>query len=82
VGIDFIPEVAYSRALQPKTADVLEILYKEGFPFWEMPVPEEKYLKDTFLIEGIDAQKRRRHVRFEDCPSSSSPRRRPRRFLT
>jgi hypothetical protein len=66
VGIDFIPEVAYSRALQPKTADVLEILYKEGFPFWEMPVPEEKYLKDTFLIEGIDAQKRRRHVRFED----------------
>ncbi len=66
LGIDFIPEVAYSRALQPKTADILEILYKEGFPFWEMPVPEEKYLKDTFLIEGIDAQKRRRHVRFED----------------
>ncbi len=66
LGIDFIPEVAYSRALQPKTADILEILYKEGFPFWEMPVPEEKYLKDTFLIEGIDAQKRRRHVCFED----------------
>jgi len=66
VGIDCIPEVAYSRALQPKTADILESLYKEGFPFWEMPVPEEKYLKDTFLIEGIDAQKKRRHVRFED----------------
>lgn len=30
-----------------------------------MPVPEEKYIKDTFLIEGIDAQKKRRHVRFE-----------------
>ncbi len=66
LGIDVIPEVAYSRALQPKTADVLEALYREGFPFWEMPVPEEKYIKDTFLIEGIDAQKKRRHVRFEE----------------
>lgn len=64
--IDVIPEVAYSKALQSKTADVLEALYKEGFPFWEMPVPEEKYIKDTFLIEGIDANKKRRHVRFED----------------
>ncbi|MFN4218663.1 MAG: hypothetical protein ACK4HB_05220 [Candidatus Bipolaricaulia bacterium] len=64
--IDVIPEVAYSRALQAKTADVLEALYREGFPFWEMPVPEEKYIKDTFLVEGIDAQKKRRHVRFED----------------
>lgn len=66
LGIEVIPEVAYSRALQPKTADVLEALYREGFPFWEMPVPEEKYIRDTFLVEGIDAQKRRRHVRFEE----------------
>ena len=66
LGIDIIPEVAYSRALQSKTADVLERLYREGFPFWEMPIPEEKYIKDTFMIEGIDTQKRRRHVRFEN----------------
>jgi hypothetical protein len=66
LGIELIPEVAYSRTLQPKTADVLEALFREGLPFWEMPVPEEKYIKDTFLIEGIDAQKKRRHVRFED----------------
>lgn len=66
LGIDVIPEVAYSRALQRTTADVLEALYREGFPFWEMPVPEEKYIRDTFLIEGIDAQKKRRHVRFEE----------------
>ena len=66
LDIEFIPEVAYSRALQAKAADVLEALYREGFPFWEMPVPEEKYVKDTFLIEGIDAQKKRRHVRFEE----------------
>ncbi len=63
--IDIIPEVAFSKALQPTIADVLEALSKEGFPFWEMPVPEEKYIRDTFLVEGIDAQKRRRHVRFE-----------------
>lgn len=65
LGIDIIPEVAFSKVLQPKIADVLEALYREGFPFWEMLVPEEKYIKDTFLIEGIDAQRRRRHVRFE-----------------
>ncbi len=65
LGIDVIPEVAYSQALQKETADVLEALYREGFPFWEMPVPEEKYIKDTFMIEGIDAQRKRRHVRFE-----------------
>ncbi len=65
LGIEIIPEVAFSRTVQPKIADVLESLYREGFPFWEMPVPEEKYIKDTFLIEGIDAQRRRRHVRFE-----------------
>jgi hypothetical protein len=66
LGIDIIPEVAYSRVLQRKTADILEKLYREGFPFWEMPVPEEKYIKDTFMIEGIDAQKKRCHVRFEN----------------
>jgi hypothetical protein len=66
VGLDFIPEVAYSISLQPKTADVLEALYKHGFPFWEMPVPEEKYWKDTFLVEGIDANQRRQHVHFEN----------------
>lgn len=66
LGIETIPEVAFSKVLQPKIADVLEALYREGFPFWEMPVPEEKYIKDTFLVEGIDAQKKRRHVRFEN----------------
>lgn len=66
LGIDFIPEVAYSRALQRKTADILEMLYRHKFPFWEMPVPEEKYLRDTFLVEGIDAHKKRRQVRFEN----------------
>jgi hypothetical protein len=66
LGIEIIPEVAYSRTVQPKIADLLESLYREGFPFWEMPVPEEKYIKDTFLIEGIDAQRKRRHVRFEE----------------
>ncbi|MDW8031519.1 MAG: hypothetical protein RMJ29_06880 [Candidatus Bipolaricaulota bacterium] len=64
VGIETIPEVAFSKVLQPKIADVLEALFQEGFPFWEMPVPEEKYIRDTFLVEGIDAQKRRRPVRF------------------
>lgn len=64
--IDFIAEVAFSSSLQPLIVDLLEALYKEGFPFWEMPVPEAKYTKETFLVEGIDAQKKRRHVRFED----------------
>jgi hypothetical protein len=66
LGLDAIPEVPYSRALQSKTADVLEVLYRKNFPFWEMPVPEEKYWKDTFLVEGIDATQHRQHVRFED----------------
>lgn len=66
LGIETISEIAFSKVLQPKIAYVLEALYREGFPFWEMPVPEEKYIKDTFLIEGIDAQRRRRHVRFEN----------------
>jgi hypothetical protein len=64
--IDLIPEVAFSRALQPLIADVLEALHREGFSFWEMPVPETKYTKETFMVEGIDAQKRRHHVRFEE----------------
>lgn len=66
LNFDVIPEVAYSRTLQAKTADVLEALYRKGFPFWEMPVPQEKYKKDTFMVEGVDAQKKRRHVHFED----------------
>ncbi|MEM2941760.1 MAG: hypothetical protein QW304_09475, partial [Thermoproteota archaeon] len=48
LGIETIPEVDFSKVLQPKIADVLEALYREGFPFWEMPVPEEKYIRDTF----------------------------------
>ncbi len=64
--IDLIPEVAFSLTLQPLIVDVLEALYREGFPFWEMPVPEAKYTKETFLVEGIDAQQKRRHVRFVD----------------
>lgn len=64
--IDLIPEVAFSMALQPLIADVLEALHQEGFSFWEMPVPEAKYTHETFMVEGIDVRKRRRHVRFED----------------
>ncbi len=66
IELDVIPEQACSKYLRTLTADVLEILYQEGFPFWEMPVPEDKYTKQTFFVEGIDARKKRRPVHFED----------------
>jgi len=64
----FIQEYAYSEHLQPCTATILEMLEAEGFPFWEMPIPESgrHYIEETFLIEGIDERKRRRPVQFED----------------
>ena len=65
-GLDVIPEQSCSQYLRTLSADVLEILYQEGFAFWEMPVPEDKYTKQTFLVEGIDAHKKRRPVHFED----------------
>ncbi|HEY5596950.1 MAG TPA: hypothetical protein VIL47_06770 [Candidatus Bipolaricaulota bacterium] len=67
LGYSFIPELAYSKHLQPCTADVLEMLEAEGFPFWELPVPDsgKHYVQDTFLIEGINARKQRVPVRYE-----------------
>lgn len=67
LGYPFIPELAYSKHLQPCTADILERLEAEGFPFWELPVPEsgKHYVQDTFLIEGINARKQRVPVRYE-----------------
>lgn len=65
IELDVIPEQPCSKHLRTLSADVLEILYQEGFAFWEMPVPEDKYTKQTFLVEGIDAHKKRRPVHFD-----------------
>jgi len=64
---DFLKEYAYSRHLQPCTATILEMLEAEGFPFWEMPIPEsgKHYVEDTFLVEGINDRLHRVPVRFE-----------------
>lgn len=66
MGLEVIPEEPCSKYLRTLTADVLEMLYERDFAFWEMPVPEDKYSKQTFLVEGIDAHKKRKPVRFED----------------
>jgi len=66
IELDVIPERACSKYLRTLAADILEMLYRKGFAFWEMPVPEDKYTKQTFLVEGIDARKKRRPVRFEN----------------
>jgi len=68
IDLEIIPEHPFSRRLTEKIARVLELLEKEGYPFWEMPVPvkKDRYLKHTFLLEGIDARRRRQPVRFED----------------
>jgi hypothetical protein len=67
-GIDYIPEQSFSGALTKPLADVLEWLYNEGFPFWEMPIPEhqDRYLEHTFLVEGVDENQRRQPARFEN----------------
>lgn len=66
IGLDVIPEQPCSKYLRTLAVDVLEILYKNGFPFWEMPVPEDKYSKQTFLVEGIDAHRKRKPVRLKE----------------
>jgi len=67
LGRDFLPESGYSQHVQSCTATILEMLEDEGYPFWEMPIPESArhYVEDTFLVEGIDEHKRRVPVRFE-----------------
>lgn len=66
IGLDVIPEQPCSKYLRTLAVDVLEMLHKKGLSFWEMPVPEDKYSKQTFLVEGIDAHKKRKPVRFEN----------------
>ena len=67
-GIDFLHEKSFSQALTRPLADVLEHLYKKGYPFWEMPVPEhrDRYMEYTYLVEGVDSEGRRKPARFEN----------------
>lgn len=67
IGLDIVPERAFSEALTGPIADVLEMLYHKGYPFWEMPVPahRDRYIEHTFLVEGVDARGSRRPARFE-----------------
>jgi hypothetical protein len=67
IGLEIVPERAFSQALTRPLADVLEFLHCEGYPFWEMPVPahRDRYLEYTFLVEGVDAQGSRQCARFE-----------------
>lgn len=68
LGLEVVPEQAFSKALTKPLADVLEKLYERGYPFWEMPVPahRDRYLEHTFLVEGVNAEGRRTPARFED----------------
>ncbi len=65
--IDAVPERPFSRSLTPILADLLEALYETGYPFWEMPVPSgrDRYVENTFLVEGVDAHGQRRSARLE-----------------
>jgi len=67
LGLEIVPERAFSEALTRPLADVLEFLYREGWPFWEMPVPahRDRYVEYTFLVEGVDSKGSRRPARFE-----------------
>lgn len=67
-NIDHVPERSFSQALTRPLADVLEWLYQEGFPFWEMPVPahRDRYVEHTFLVEGVDENQRRQPARLEN----------------
>ncbi|OGF56730.1 MAG: hypothetical protein A2Z21_07825 [Candidatus Fraserbacteria bacterium RBG_16_55_9] len=66
-GIEVIAEQPFSQSLTRPLADVLEFLCREGFPFWEMPVPahRDRYVDYTFLVEGVDALGSRQPARFE-----------------
>ncbi|MBI1730085.1 hypothetical protein HY229_04730 [Candidatus Acetothermia bacterium] len=68
-GIEFVPEKSFSQALTRPLADVLEYLFKNGHPFWEMPVPEhrDRYIEYTYLVEGVDSEGRRKPARFENA---------------
>ncbi len=67
-GIKAIPEQPFSQSLTCPLGDVLKFLYQQGYPFWEMPVPEhrDRYVEYTFLVEGVDAHGSRQPARFED----------------
>jgi hypothetical protein len=67
VGLPVLTEEPFSRRLTAIVADVLEALAQKGFPFWEMPVPahRDRYIEYTFLVEGVDSQKRRQPTRYE-----------------
>ena len=68
LGLNIVPERAFSEALTRPIADVLEMLYRKGYPFWEMPIPahRDRYVEHTFLVEGVDARGSRRPARFEE----------------
>lgn len=65
--VDVVPERPFSRVLTPILADILEALYEKGYPFWEMPVPSgrDRYVENTFLVEGVDSHRERRSVWLE-----------------
>ncbi|MFQ5794680.1 MAG: hypothetical protein ACE5JP_06480 [Candidatus Bipolaricaulia bacterium] len=65
--MEIIPEKPFSRRLAGMMADVLERLCHEGYPFWEMPIPdkEEQYKEHTFLVEGVDVRGRRQPASFD-----------------
>jgi len=66
-GIEVVPERPFSQSLTRPLADVLEFLYHENLPFWEMPVPahRDRYVEYTYLVEGVDARGSRQPARFE-----------------
>ncbi len=68
IDLRIVPERPFSQSLTRPLADVLEFLYHQGFPFWEMPVPahRDRYVEYTFLVEGVDARGSRQPARFED----------------
>ncbi len=68
IGLDVVPERAFSKVLTWPIADALEALYRRGYPFWEMPVPahRDRYLEHTFLVEGVNVHGSKTPVRFED----------------
>ena len=68
LSCDFVPERAFSQSITSQMADVLEWLFNNGYPFWEMPVPEhqDRYLEHTFLVEGLDSNGHRQPASFVD----------------
>ncbi|MGM0442487.1 MAG: hypothetical protein ACQEQC_08730 [Elusimicrobiota bacterium] len=56
LNIKPVPETAFSTYPTKLLSKILLKLARNGYPFWELPVPEEfsKYKKKTFLVEGIN----------------------------